>query len=126
MAFASRLADVDPARRHDPGRCAPRVDRQSSPRGSRAGLHARPGSRPALRARARPARTPVAARPAPRRLFDSLGAQSIGCLGMKRDAVRGRLELLLLAVLAAGPAHGYKVIQQLRTRSGGTFDLPEG
>jgi transcriptional regulator len=45
---------------------------------------------------------------------------------MKRDAVRGRLELLLLAILAAGPAHGYKVIQQLRARSGGTFDLPEG
>lgn len=45
---------------------------------------------------------------------------------MSRDAVRGRLELLLLAILAAGPAHGYKVIQQLRTRSGGAFDLPEG
>jgi PadR family transcriptional regulator, regulatory protein PadR len=45
---------------------------------------------------------------------------------MSKDVVRGRLELLLLAVLSAGPAHGYKVIQQLRSRSGGTFDLPEG
>jgi PadR family transcriptional regulator, regulatory protein PadR len=45
---------------------------------------------------------------------------------MKADAVRGRLDLLVLAVLADGPAHGYRVIEELRRRSGGTFDLPEG
>lgn len=42
------------------------------------------------------------------------------------DLVRGRLELLVLAVLQRTPAHGYRVIEELRRRSGGTFDLPEG
>lgn len=34
--------------------------------------------------------------------------------------------MLLLAVLEAGPAHGYEVIAALRGRSAGEFDLPEG
>lgn len=42
------------------------------------------------------------------------------------EALKGHLDLLLLAVLAEGPAHGYAVIESLRQRSGGTFDLPEG
>src|SRR5512144_2719873 len=42
------------------------------------------------------------------------------------EALKGHLGLLLLAVLAEGPAHGYAVIESLRNRSGGTFDLPEG
>jgi PadR family transcriptional regulator PadR len=42
------------------------------------------------------------------------------------EALKGHLDLLLLAVLEKGPAHGYAVIESLRTRSGGTFDLPEG
>jgi PadR family transcriptional regulator len=42
------------------------------------------------------------------------------------EALKGHLDLLLLAVLAAAPAHGYAVILSLRERSGGTFDLPEG
>ena len=29
-------------------------------------------------------------------------------------------------MLTAGPAHGYAVISELRQRSEGTFDLPEG
>ncbi|MEV0003002.1 helix-turn-helix transcriptional regulator [Micromonospora sp. NPDC050980] len=41
--------------------------------------------------------------------------------------VRGNLDLLLLAVLAAeGPGHGYALIAALRDRSEGVFDLPEG
>jgi DNA-binding PadR family transcriptional regulator len=42
------------------------------------------------------------------------------------ETLKGHLDLLLLAVLAEGPAHGYAVIQSLRQRSGGLFDLPEG
>ncbi len=42
------------------------------------------------------------------------------------EALKGHLDLLLLAVLEKGPAHGYALIESLRTRSGGTFDLPEG
>jgi PadR family transcriptional regulator len=45
---------------------------------------------------------------------------------MNRERLKGHLDLLLLSVLAAGPAHGYAVITALRARSGGTFDLPEG
>ncbi len=42
------------------------------------------------------------------------------------EALKGHLDLLLLAVLEKGPAHGYAVIESLRSHSGGTFDLPEG
>ena len=42
------------------------------------------------------------------------------------ETLKGHLDLLLLAILAEGPAHGYAVIESLRNRSGGTFDLPEG
>lgn len=46
--------------------------------------------------------------------------------GMKGQALKGHLDLLILAVLAAGPAHGYAVIERLRSQSNEVFDLPEG
>jgi transcriptional regulator len=42
------------------------------------------------------------------------------------DQVRGHLDMLILAVLTEEPAHGYAIVEALRERSGGTFDLPEG
>ncbi|HUZ15464.1 MAG TPA: helix-turn-helix transcriptional regulator [Gaiellaceae bacterium] len=45
---------------------------------------------------------------------------------MKAEALKGHLDAMILAVLAGGPQHGYAVIEQLRQRSGGVFDLPEG
>lgn len=45
---------------------------------------------------------------------------------MNRERLKGHLDLLLLSVLAAGPAHGYAIISALRARSEGTFDLPDG
>lgn len=45
---------------------------------------------------------------------------------MNKERLRGNLELLLLSVLSAGPAHGYAIISGLRDRSEGMFDLPEG
>jgi transcriptional regulator len=45
---------------------------------------------------------------------------------MNAETLKGHLELLLLAALQAGPAHGYAVAETLRARSQGTFDLPEG
>ncbi len=42
------------------------------------------------------------------------------------ETLKGHLDLLLLAILSEEPAHGYAVIESLRNRSGGTFDLPEG
>lgn len=45
---------------------------------------------------------------------------------MNNETLKGHLDLLLLAVLAEGAAHGYAVIEALRQRSDGHFDLPEG
>jgi PadR family transcriptional regulator PadR len=45
---------------------------------------------------------------------------------MGRERLKGNLDLLLLSVLSAGPAHGYAVIAALRARRAGTLDLPEG
>ena len=45
---------------------------------------------------------------------------------MLGEALKGHLDLLLLSILAEGPAHGYAVIESLRARSNGVFDLPEG
>jgi transcriptional regulator len=42
------------------------------------------------------------------------------------DGLRGHLDLIVLAVLADGPAHGYALVEELRERSGGVFELPEG
>lgn len=45
---------------------------------------------------------------------------------MEGEILKGHLDMIVLAALAAGPAHGYAVIQEIRRRSGDTFDLPEG
>lgn len=45
---------------------------------------------------------------------------------MLGEALKGHLDLLLLSVLANGPAHGYAIIESLRARSENVFDLPEG
>ena len=42
------------------------------------------------------------------------------------EELKRHLDSLILAVLAAEPAHGYAILQELKTRSGGAFDLPEG
>src|SRR5213596_1173526 len=41
-------------------------------------------------------------------------------------AVKGYLDAVILAVLAGGALHGYAVIEELKARSGGELDLPEG
>jgi DNA-binding PadR family transcriptional regulator len=45
---------------------------------------------------------------------------------MKGQALKGHLDLLLLAALQHQAAHGYAIAEKLRRQSGGTFDLPEG
>lgn len=45
---------------------------------------------------------------------------------MQGEALKGHLDLLLLAAVEAKPAHGYAIVERLRQRSGGAFDLPEG
>ncbi len=45
---------------------------------------------------------------------------------MSGQEIKGHLDALLLAVVAEGPVHGYAVLERLRARSDGHFDLPEG
>ena len=40
--------------------------------------------------------------------------------------LKGHLDMIVLAALSSGPAHGYAVIEQIKLRSGQAFDLPEG
>ncbi len=40
--------------------------------------------------------------------------------------LKGHLDMIVLAALASGPAHGYAVIEEIRRKSGQAFDLPEG
>lgn len=45
---------------------------------------------------------------------------------MAGEELKGHLDALLLAVVADGPLHGYAIVERLRERSAGRFDLPEG
>ena len=40
--------------------------------------------------------------------------------------LKGHLDMIVLAALAAGPAHGYAVIEEIKRRSSEAFNLPEG
>jgi len=43
-----------------------------------------------------------------------------------RDALKGHVDLLLLSALEDEPAHGYELVETIRDRSEGAFDLAEG
>lgn len=45
---------------------------------------------------------------------------------MKAEVLKGHLDSLVLATLRDRPSHGYAVIEALRQRSEGAFDLAEG
>jgi transcriptional regulator len=45
---------------------------------------------------------------------------------MKADTLNGQLDPLILATVAEEPAHGYAILQRLRDRSSGAFDVAEG
>jgi DNA-binding PadR family transcriptional regulator len=45
---------------------------------------------------------------------------------MRAEALKGHLDGLILAVLATGPLHGYAVIEELKRRSSGSLEVPEG
>jgi PadR family transcriptional regulator PadR len=45
---------------------------------------------------------------------------------MGNERLKGNLDLMLLQILSMGRLHGYGVVCELRERSAGQFDLPEG
>jgi transcriptional regulator len=45
---------------------------------------------------------------------------------MEGEMLKGHLDMIVLAALSAGPAHGYAIIEEIRRKSGRAFDLPEG
>jgi DNA-binding PadR family transcriptional regulator len=45
---------------------------------------------------------------------------------MGNDLIKGHLDPLVMAIVEQGPLHGYAIIEELRRRSQGEFDLPEG
>src|SRR5580698_10229097 len=45
---------------------------------------------------------------------------------MEAEMLKGHLDAIVLAALETGPAHGYAIIETIKTRSTSTFDLPEG
>jgi PadR family transcriptional regulator PadR len=47
-------------------------------------------------------------------------------LGMEAEMLKGHLDAIVLAALEAGPAHGYAIIETIKSRSAAAFDLPEG
>ena len=42
------------------------------------------------------------------------------------DLIKGHLDPLLMAIVERESLHGYAIIEELRRRSRGEFDLPEG
>ena len=44
----------------------------------------------------------------------------------QRELLKGTTETLILAVLRDAPSHGYKLVERLRQRSEGIFELGEG
>ncbi len=45
---------------------------------------------------------------------------------MRRELLKGNLDMLLLAIVGVRSAHGYAIIEELRRRSDHALDLPEG
>lgn len=45
---------------------------------------------------------------------------------MPKETQKGHVDLLLLSVLERDPAHGYGLVEALRERSEGVFELAEG
>jgi DNA-binding PadR family transcriptional regulator len=47
-------------------------------------------------------------------------------MGIRAEQLKGHLDALILAVVSSEPLHGYAIIEELKSRSGGSLSLPEG
>jgi PadR family transcriptional regulator, regulatory protein PadR len=45
---------------------------------------------------------------------------------MEGEMLKGHLDTIVLAAVESGSSHGYAIIEAIRQRSEGAFDLPEG
>ena len=45
---------------------------------------------------------------------------------MNAEMLKGHLDNILLSIVEDGPLHGYAIIEAIRRKSDGGFDLPEG
>ncbi len=45
---------------------------------------------------------------------------------MAKEVFRSQLDGIVLAAIASGPLHGYAIIEEIKRRSSGHFDPPEG
>ena len=45
---------------------------------------------------------------------------------MSIEVLKGHADLLVLAAVSEEPAHGYAIVETIRARSAGAFDLAEG
>ena len=45
---------------------------------------------------------------------------------MRSEVLKGHVDALLLAAVGQGEAHGYGIVERVRQRSAGAFDLAEG
>ena len=54
------------------------------------------------------------------------GARYYATQAMRSEVLKGHLDTLLLAAVGESPAHGYLIVERLRRRSEGAFELSEG
>jgi PadR family transcriptional regulator PadR len=47
-------------------------------------------------------------------------------VAINAEMLKGHLDALILSALESAPLHGYAIIAELKTRSGGALALPEG
>lgn len=45
---------------------------------------------------------------------------------MKSEMLKGHLDAIVLTAVDSGATHGYAIIEEIKRRSVGVFDLPEG
>lgn len=45
---------------------------------------------------------------------------------MNPEMLKGHLDAIVLTAVQSGAGHGYAIIEEIKRRSVGTFDLPEG
>ena len=107
-------------------RSGPRAGRRWRRNGRRPRRFARTERLVSIRPQIEKPTEPATSSPALFLRLDRSRAEYLALLGMRGEPLKGHLDLLILAAVEAEPRHGYAVIEALREKSAGAFDLPEG